>query len=513
MDINAADFADEAGQIDGEAFNKALYTAASRASRLVIASGLNIVNAVDVNLDNLSSGLSQEISDRNDQYITEVNANAEFIKMFPQLVEDVDPGDVVVTPTETQAPEVEQPMEEEFAIEEEGDPLGIDDRVEFELEEADVDVNLAEQDVEYQENEFDTGGQSITYKGRKEKGKPKSDALYYPESEALLEDIDKDGQAIAPISEGMGVMFVKVDRDGQSGIAVIQQAYRTMSDGTADINRPIENTYKRVAVLGLDEIDTGLSFLSNQEKEVLKTALQSNDLGARFIQFGTKNASTVEDLDGDVAAYNLLAGFRIPKGGTQRFKFKYKSAKRVRNEIRVQDPNAWAQGNKGVIDRVKQKFLSGAYTDSQPPKNPNAISFDLKVFTREDINNAAVAMPEMSSELVKNLQPGRPYLVISNAEVKNGEPKTYAIELRPRPISPKIKSDFDKFYAPVLEFIQTMKQLEQVLQAPYGSKGLHQLIVPGKRSEEQMQELIAARLQEIGQPQLLPQALELREKY
>ena len=513
MDINAADFADEAGQIDGEAFNKALYTAASRASRLVIASGLNIVNAVDVNLDNLSSGLSQEISDRNDQYITEVNANAEFIKMFPQLVEDVDPGQVVVTPTETQSPEEAQKIVDElFPLEEEGDPLGIDDRVEFELDDADVDVNLAEQDVEYQENKFDTGGQSITYKGRKEKGKPKSDALYYPESEALLEDIDSGGQAIAPISEDMGVMFVKVDRDGQSGIAVIQQAYRTMSDGTADISRPIQDTYKRVAVIGLDELDTGLSFLSNQEKEVLKAALQSDDLGARFIQFGTKNASTVEDLDGDVAAYNLLAGFRIPKGGTQRFKFKYKSAKRVRGEVRVQNPNIWAQDNRGVIDRVKQKFLSGAYTDSQPPKNPNAISFDLKVFTREDINNAAVAMPEMSSELVKNLQPGRPYLVISNAEVKNGEPKTYAIELRPRPISPKIKSDFDKFYEPMLVFIRTMKELEQILQAPYGSKGLHQLIVPGKRSEEQMQELIAARLQEIGQPQLLPQALELRDE-
>ncbi len=512
IDINPTDFTLENGQIQNEAYNKALYTAASRATRLVMASGLNIVNSVDVNLNNLSSGLSEEIIERNDQYIVEAKTNEEFIKGFPQLIEEISPGDIVIPEEKVElSNEAQSPQEQEQI---EAEEVESTDGAEGDIinpEEGLYDVAQTEQVEEYEEESYDTGGTTITHKPKTEKGKPKSDALYYPESEGLLPDEDSDGQSIAPIQEGQAVMFAKVERDGKSGIVVLQQAYRTLSNGEADLSRPIQNVYKRVAVLGLDEIDTGLNFLRPSEREQLKVALQSEELGAMLSVHGTKNKSTVEDVDGDISAYNLISGYAIPKGGTQRFKFKYKGQKRVRLELRVQEPSAWMAGNKGLIGRIKDKFLAGAYTNSQAPSNPNQITYDLKIFTKSAKSKLRESYPGLSEAAISIIQPGRPYLVVDNAQVKGGSAKTYVIELRPRPISPKIESDYSMYYKPVLQFIEAAKQFEQIIGHPYGSVEFQDFLVPGKRTEEQMQELITARVQEVGNSNMLPQAMQARE--
>ena len=501
IDIDPSEFTDEIGNLNAERYNKALYTATSRAEDLIVISRLNVVNSIDKYLNNLSTGLSEEITNRTTEYLKETSENKELLTEFPNLVSEVKPDEVQL-PEETQE-EAEQEFQEQ-----------IEDDNQSEFNEAEGDNAQMAQETEYEEGPYDTGGPSITYKPRKIDGVSRSDALYYPESEAFRPAKDPNGKVISTIFENGDVIFTKVEIEKQAGktiygISVLQQAYGVV-DGQPNLKEPIPNVYRQVAVLGLDELDTGLVFLTNREREVLKAELSNNEPGALLSQYGD-NQSVLYDTDQGEENLNLITGYRIPKGGLQQFKFKYKGQSRVRKEVRVQTPQQWMQNNKGMIDRIKKKFESGAYTKSQPPANPNKIDYSFRIFTTASLKNARQEYPGMSADTLSTVKLGRPYLIIDNAQIKGAGIKTYVIELRPRPLSPQIESDYNKYYKPVRDFIALAEQFEQLTGFQYGSQEFHNLVIFGNKGQKEMDQALTDRMSEQGRSSETPAALKVRD--
>ena len=461
-----------------EAYNKALYTASSRAQKLIIATGLKLKNTVDSELHSVQEGLTKEFAERSKEFSEEVEQNSELLGKF----EELDERNAIHSSGKAEEEIQEEIEEDEF----------IDDAVTEEQEQlneqnADRDNKKYPQVTEGEELNKDT----MSEESYDEDWAPYVDndtvpfdrtidvsdkhVLYYPEYDALSGTTIR-GKHILPIQSNSPVIFVKalyVKRDGTkgAGIVVLQEAREELKEGTRAFEYQNKKVYRRIAVIGDNvEIDK-MNFLTKKEKKSLKRALDTG-ISIPLAELGIPgDKSLISDTNNAVIRSSLIAGIRIPDGGARRLNYKYDSRQGAKFTVGQPAASSFLRANKNLINDILQKFIDQFYTESQPITEAQTKAIKdsrVRIFKKKEIQDLNI--PEGFT-----VKAGRPYLVIQGVA---NETKTQYIALTPRRISRAIKDDVKNYFKPIDTFATAAAKIEQLskTQLKLGTKGFVEFI-------------------------------------
>ena len=490
-----------------EDFNKALYTASSRAQNLIVATNLNIKNTIDPQLDAVQQGLGLEIMQRQEEFKDEVIENSKLLREF----DDLSDRDSVLKSAEEEIEE-EKSVVDEFideAISEEDEARNEEqaeeqDKVHPETTQGE-ELDQEQMPEEGYDNKEDLAGYTENNSEEFDNNIDISDkhVLFYPEYDALSSTTIRKS-IVLPVMSDRPLSFVKgraVGRDGKiiSGIVVLQEAREKLESGTRFFEYDNKKVYRRIAVIGDNaEIDK-MNFLTKAQKTSLKETLKTGvsiPLGELGIP-GDK--SLVSDTNNAVVRSNVITGVAIPKGGARRLTYKYGSRREAHFTSNQPSASNFLKQNKKLIDNILQKFIDSFYTESQPITDEqlkNIKQSRVKIFKKKDLKDLNV--PEGF-----NVKSGRPYLVIKGVGNEN---KTQYIALTPRRISRDIKDDVKNYYQHIDAFGQAAAKIEALSQGTLklGTKGFVDFI----RGGDKMAQDIAVG---IGNVAAMEELIELRD--
>jgi len=465
-------------------YNKAIYTAASRAQTLIVAANLNLKNTIDAELSVVQDTLSSELEARRVEFEQESRENTELLKQFEDLEDPEDLLNEEVIEDEAEAETEVEVVKGGIGVEEEKDehsedvaPQEEEEIVEEQVEEEDKKHNWITQgeditdDDNYSEDALDSDEQSSRYEDGgndlefdKDQDVQNKHVLYYPEYDALSSTILENGTVVLPALDGRPVLFVKtqtVDRSGKivEGIVILQDARQETERGHISFQHNNKNVFRRIAVIGdAAEIDS-MNFLSKTEKEDLKYQLK-NQTPVQFTELAQAGDKSllIDDTNFAVRS-NLVKGIVVPRGGLRRLTYNYKS----RNDLHTTSPAAenFQKENKGLINRILKQFISQFYDQKQsvkPEQERNIKESRVRVFKKKDIQEL-VRKGEVPNGF--NLKSGLPYLVIKGVESPGSKSKTQYIALTPRRLSDRIPDDVKKYYKPINEFIGSVQFVER----------------------------------------------------
>jgi hypothetical protein len=491
--------------MNSEDYNKAIYTAASRAENLIVAANLMLKNTSDPELHAIQEGLSKEISLRAEEFKQEVEATSNLLNSFTELdsrdniqVEDFGNDDIESENGEEVANNNTVTAEQEVLNEREAAPE--DQKLLDTTEGEELNSNIIPEQgydetldpvIENAEGVFDN---NIDVSDKH--------VLYYPEYDALS-PTTVGNSVILPLQGDSFVSFVKaiyIKADGTKGvgIVVLQQAREQLKEGTTTFEYKNNNVYRRVAVIGENaEIDK-MNFLTKNEKTSLKNALQ-NSASLSLNSLGIPNdKSLVVDVNNKVSKDNLIQGIKISENGARRLSYKY--SRRDNAYFTANQPNSkdFLKGNKSLISKILQMFIEQFYTESQP----------ISAIQREAIKNARVKIFKKKDIESLNLpdgftiKSGRPYLVIKGVGT---DVKTQYIALTPRRLSRDIKDDVKNYFEPIDSFALAAVNLEKLTQGQLklGTKNFVDFI----RGADQLARDLAGNL---GDPKLESELLKYR---
>lgn len=494
-------------EMDLETFNKALYTATSRAQNLIVATNLNLKNTIDPQLDAVQQGLGLEIAQRKEQFETEVLENSKLLKEFDELSDRDSVLKLAEEEIEEEGSVVDEFIDEAISEEDEArneEQAAEEDKVHPETTRGEeLDQNLMPEEA--YDVEEDLGGYTENSTEEFDNNLDVSDkhVLFYPEYDALSSTTIRKA-TVLPVMSDRPVSFVKgraVSRDGKiiSGIVVLQEAREKLESGTRFFEYDNKKVFRRIAVIGdSNEIDQ-MNFLTKAQKKSLKdtlTAGVSIPLGELGIP-GDK--SLVSDTNNAVSRNNIITGVAIPKGGARRLTYKYGSRREAHFTSNQPNSSNFLKQNKKLVDNILQKFIDSFYTESQPitaEQLKNIRQSRVKIFKKKDIKDLNV--PEGF-----NIKSGRPYLVIKGVGNEN---KTQYIALTPRRISRNIKDDVKNYFQYIDAFGQAAAKIEQLSQGTLklGTKGFVDFI----RGADKMAQDIATG---IGNVAAMEELIELRD--
>ena len=458
--------------MDSEDYNKALYTASSRAQELIIATNLNIKNTIDPQMHHIQNDLSGEFTRRATEFKLEVEDNVELLNEFDgtQMEED---------------PVIEEELEEEGETNTENDTIEgnedvvIEEAIEEEVLEntqdlpdedpADAVANDAIEVIEelpeeaYSEDtEAYTEGE-IQGEFNKDINVQDKHIIHYPEYDALSDTVAEQG-TILKLQEGP-VLFVRakgVAADGSpiTGIVMLQEARVTVKDGNIALLDNGKKVYRRVGLVGdALEVDA-MNFLTPKERLNLKTSLITGAAIPLVTLDIAGDKSLVRDDSGMVSRKNIIKGIIIPESGARRLSYNYMSRDQLREDI----PNAsnFKKENKNLIQDILKDFVSSFYDQFQkvkPKQLKNITNSRVRIYKKQEIQDMA------SKGLIPEnfmLKSGRPYLVLEGVEAPGSKSKKQFIALTPRRISRAIKDDVQNFYGPIDALRITASRIEEI---------------------------------------------------
>jgi hypothetical protein len=522
----------ERGNMQALEYNKALYTAASRAQDLIVVANLNLKNTLDSEMSVVQDTLSSELEARRIQFEEETKDNTELLKKFEDLKDpedllseeieeddDSDDGDQMEE-IHRGAPTIEEeerdehsedaaPQEEEEIVEEQANEEDKKDSWITEGEDITEDDNFSEDAFDSDNNStaYTEGGDNIQF--NKEIDVKNKHVLYYPEYDGLSSTVLADETIVLPIQDNQPVLFVKtqtVGRDGNliEGIIVVQPARTPVEGGQTIFRHQNKPVFRRVAVIGNEaEIDE-MGFLNKIEKEALKYQLnhQPSIQFTELAEAGDK--SLLVDNTGFAAKSNLIKGIIIPPGGARRLAYKYKS----RAELHENSPRGenFQKENKGLIKRLLKQFIEQFYDQKQsisPEQQRNIKESRVKVFKKKDIQELA-RKGQIPNGF--NLKSGMPYLVIKGVESVGSKSKTQYIALTPRRLSANIKDDVKNYFKPLSEFTGVIYAIEKLTEGnlKLGTKTFVDFI---KGTDNNVKRIALS----LGKPKLVDKLIQLRD--
>ena len=490
-----------------EDFNKALYTATSRAQNLIVATNLNIKNTIDPQLDAVQQGLGLELIQRREEFKTEVLENSKLLREFDELSDRETVHESVEEVLEEEPTLVDEFIDEAISEEDEArneEQAAEEDKIHPETtrgEELDQDL-MPEQAYDVEE---DLGGYTENSSEEFDNNIDVSDkhVLFYPEYDALSSTTIRKS-TVLPVMSDRPLSFVKgraVSRDGKiiSGIVILQEAREKIGTSTRFFEYDNKKVFRRIAVIGdSNEIDQ-MNFLTKAQKKSLKDTL-STGVSIPLGELGIPgDKSLVSDTNNAVSRNNIITGVAIPKGGARRLTYKYGSRREAHFTSNQPNSSNFLKQNKKLVDSILQKFIDSFYTESQPITDEqlkNIRQSRVKIFKKKDIKDLNV--PEGF-----NIKSGRPYLVIKGVGNEN---KTQYIALTPRRISRNIKDDVKNYFQYIDAFGQAAAKIEQLSQGALklGTKGFVDFI----RGADKMAQDIAVA---VGNVAAMEELIELRD--
>ena len=457
-----------------EDYNKALYTAASRAQELIIATNLNIKNTIDPQMHHIQNDLTGEFQRRATEFKMETEDNISLLNEFDNTQIEEDP--VIEELEETEDTETNEEIEED-----QNDDFVSEDTVEEEvIENTDV-TDLPDDDPndgaatdgiditeELPEDSYTEDTDAYTDGDIKEDFNESIDVqdkhvVFYPEYDALS-DTETDAGTILKLQSGP-IIFVKakgIAPDGTeiTGIVMLQEARITVDKGNIALLDQGKRVYRRVGIVAdAKEIDA-MTFLSKKEKSDLKAALVTGAAVPLTSLDISGDKSLLRDESGLVSRKNLVKGVIIPENGARRLSYNYMSRDQLREDI----PNAknFKKENKNLIKNILKEFVAkffDQYQKIKPSQLKNVKNARVRIYKKQEIANMVRKglVPENFT-----LKSGRPYLVIEGVEQPGSKPKTQFIALTPRRISRDIADDVKNFYEPIDNLYKTAIRIEEL---------------------------------------------------
>ena len=453
MDIQGLDA--EGQKMSPSKQNDALYTASSRAVDLIVAANLNIENTVDPNLDKVSAGLTQEITERNEEFMREIRENNELLNLFDNL-----------QPSESTKSNIEEKSKEEDNSQDFKDSPAIPSNQENEDTEPleTPSNNMVSVDDSELDSEIGIGNTVENV------SQDSNEILKYPEFDATTEtaDVSVGGQVytVLPAQEEKPV-FIQVTKFGKKiGAVVYQQAY----DSSGNI---IPTAFRRLAVLDEKEISEA-SWLSASQKADLVKKIQAGT-AARLEGYTVPGDKSI--LINSVLKYKN-DGLIIPKGGVRKLTYKYKT----REEIDTADKDTQYSPKRGVINNLLTKFVTRFYSNSN--KKPSEKSLRdrsvLRIFKTQ--KEVLAYQSRIGNEFT--IQRGVPYIILEDVvENRNKTKRVQIIPLVPRKLRRSNTDDRRMYYEPIEKFTNYVKKLEEIVQVPYGSVEFRNLLIYGNTNK------------------------------
>ena len=427
--------------------NDALYTASSRASQLIVAGGLNIENTVDANLDRVSSGLSAEIAERSNEYLTEIKQNYDFISG----IESLNVSDDVKTQREdledesSEQEDTQDPSEDvvEDEINENMDPQENPDITDETVAPNEEDFEI----TEFYDNEI------------VEVSDPEAVSVDYPEYAATsaTEGVEANGQTyvVEPAQENKPAFAVVSKVGKETGVVIYQPGY-TLS------GQVIPGVFRRLAVLSESDIDKA-NWISPKEKQAIKDRIKSGR-APQLTSAGIPGDKSIFINDINLEANNILPGLIVPEGGVRRLQYKYKS----REEVNAEDVKTDYSSVRKVVDSILEKFVTRFYNDSKERPSVKKLKgkSSLKIFkTSKDIREYQARIGD-AFEIKK----GVPYIILEGIDNTQGNKKRIQmIPLVPRKLRRSNQDDLRNYYAPIDRFIESVEKVEEILGLQYGT--------------------------------------------
>ena len=438
--------------------NDAMYTASSRAVDLIVAANLNIENTVDPNLDRVSAGLSQEITERNEEFMRETRENAELIKQFENLeASENTKQDIAEKDKEiTDVPDNREALKEE--LDQEVDDINIEADPIEPSSETTIPVDNFESDKEI--------GLDNTIEDVSE---DRNDILNFPEYDATTEsqEVEINGQTytVLPAQENKPVFIVASKVGKKTGAVVYQAAYNV--DGSI-----IPGAYRKIAVLDQNDIDNA-SWLSSQEKQNITKRIQEGR-GARLEGYTVPGDKSILINSQPIQQSSLVKGLIIPEGGVRKLTYKYKS----REEIDKTDASTQYAPKRGLIDTLLERFVTRFYSNTS--KRPSAKSLRDRSVLRIFRTQKEVA--EYQSKIGNNfiIKRGVPYIILEDVVTnKNKTSRVQIIPLVPRRLRKSNKDDNRMYYEPVQKFTNLVGKVEEITGLTYGTKEFRDFLLSG----------------------------------
>ena len=485
---------------DNRSYNRAIYTASSRAERFLMIGNLDIKNHADLNLGLASGRTSEQLIERGKEYLTEVQGNLDWVKAHGKELNYSDPGALS---------KEEEDMVEDTNLEEEGinetietkidkvEEVELTDEVEEASEEDQQDIeaftNTVEEVEEWSEHtqqDFEDlyeGEELLLGDNQKHLDNNEFHLLRFPEYASVKGYYSKDSNGL-PVWHGENIEGTEIaniaarSEDGKGAKVLIVKAKVQKKDAKGkmkiveglvlitrakDMNgfevsyKQTRGLYQRVAVLGEGEIDK-ISFLKDTEKAELKRVLA--DKNASIVKFDSVARGILASPDGttsrDIDGIALLDDVYIR--GRQRLNYEYAGYEDQDRKFYTRVPaSEFVTENKNVVENMISQFISDFYSDYQRPANSSALlKSKVRVYTDSDIKNNVDNIKQAQYKV----KAGVPYLVLDNVETEGtqGKAKKQFVQMRPRKISSQIQEDYQMYLAPIEEFVETVERIQDM---------------------------------------------------
>ena len=492
------------------AYNKAIYTAASRAKRFLMVGNLSVKNHEDVNLSLASGRTSEQLIERGREFDKELEQNLNWVKTHSKELDFIQPGELTkeeeafvnekegklegavegeeieakTAPLETQK---EQNIEQEEQVKKEE----VDPSIPIEEDQETLDTFTNTIDDSQAWDETSQNEETEEFEGEGVLLEDNIDILYeapaytvrFPEYASvkgyykLIDGVpvwqgeSVEGHQINNIlghtkdKRGSRVLIVKgvVQKKGSDGkmkdvegLVLISRA--TDLDGFDVYYKKTRGLYNRVAVLQEAEIDK-MPFLKPIEKAELKRRLiDKNESVVRFDPIKRGLIASPEGVTPNrISEVSLINDLFVRQ--TQKLNYEYTSYEEqdqsLYSRVRAEE---WDIENKGVVEKMISQFISQFYSEYQRPGNQSHLAQSkVRVYTDADIKNN---VDDINSAPYK-VKPGIPYLVLQGTESEGtSQYQRQFVQMRPRKMSSLIQEDFEMYLEPIEDFIVNVKAIQ-----------------------------------------------------
>lgn len=485
---------------DNRSYNRAIYTASSRAERFLMIGNLDIKNHADLNLGLASGRTSEQLIERGKEYLTEVQSNLDWVKSHGKELNYSDPGALtkeeedMVQDTNVDQESINETIETKTdKVEETELPDSVEEATEEDQQDIEAFTNTVEEVEEWSEHtqeDFEDlyeGEELLLTNNQEHLDNNKFHLLRFPEYSSVKGYYSKDSNGM-PVWHGENIEGTEIaniaarDENGKGAKVLIVKAKVQKKDAKGKMQtieglvlvtrakdmsgfdvsyKQTRGLYQRVAVLGEGEIDK-ISFLKDTEKAELKRVLA--DKNASIVKFDAVARGVLASPEGttsrDIDGIALLDDVYIR--GRQRLNYEYAGYEDQDRKFYTRVPaSEFVNENKNVVENMISQFISDFYSDYQRPANSSALlKSKVRVYTDSDIKSNVDNIKQAQYKV----KAGVPYLVLDNVETEGtqGKAKKQFIQMRPRKISSQIQEDYQMYLAPIEEFIETIQGIQDM---------------------------------------------------
>ena len=432
------------------AYNTAVYTASSRATKYLFVGSLPIDNNVSENIEEIAADREEQNKKRSEKFIKEREDELDIVeKYMDEVATDDEIGD-----------EVDEEESEEYEEEEA--------EIVAEKEDVKEEAPVVDEEGEPMEEDVPEPGEPF--------GESYEDSFIEPEEKVITttqdeksdlegntqarEDFTNVSEASHPIDHPTTNTIAPVYSDGSigkgvtAGDRVLYVLRRTTTGKQVVMIVPVGgNDYAEIGVLSSNEL---LNPPPGFEEAYGKLLSAVNDPDAQFENFANEKNKvfTIDDLE-----YLLEAKVEH----AQKLAYVYN-----RNPIGL------------VVDSLVTRFLSGFFGPGELNKH-KGVTKSIRVFTNKEIEKYTSGKDEI--QLPFTPLAGIPYLMIGNLKqsgTKGGQGKVQLIRLSPAKLNYKTHG---KYVTPILDFIKKIKETHNLLDTieggdkiRYGSKKFAQIV-------------------------------------